>query len=146
MLIDDIKKRIMQAMKEKRDVEKEILKVALGEIQTAGARASRDLSDDESAQIVRKLVKSNEETLAATTDAAKKSQLEQENVILASLLPKGLTVDEILAKLEPARDAIRAAGNDGQATGVAVKHLKGLGLTVPGADVAQAVKAIRTAS
>lgn len=144
MIIDEMKKRIMLAMKEKRDLEKEILKVALGEIQTAGARASRDLNDEEAIAIIRKLVKSNEETLVGTSDTAKRTVLEQENAILGTLLPKGLTVDEILEKLGPARDAIRAAGNDGQATGVAVKHLKGLGLNVPGSDVSQAVKSLRT--
>ncbi len=143
MLIDEIKKRVMLAMKEKRDVEKEILKVALGEIQTAGARAARELTDEESSAIVRKLVKSNEETIGAMTDPAQKAVLVEENVILATLLPKGLTPEELLAQLEPARDAIKAAGNDGQATGVAMKHLKSLGLAVQGNEVGQAVKAIR---
>lgn len=143
MLIDEIKKRVMLAMKEKRDVEKEVLKVALGEIQTAGARAGKDIGDEDAAQIVRKLVKSIEETKNLTADAAQKAVLEQEVSILASLLPKGLSVDEIVEKLAPARDAIRAAPSDGQATGVAVKHLKSLGLTVPGSDVSQAVKAVR---
>lgn len=143
MLIDEIKKRVMLAMKEKRDVEKEVLKVALGEIQTAGARASRDLNDEEAAQIIRKLVKSVEETMGMTQDAAQKAQLQQELTVLASLLPKGLSVEEIVEKLAPARDAIKAAGNDGQATGVAMKHLKSLGVTAPGNDVAQAVKSIR---
>ena len=103
MIIDEMKKRIMLAMKEKRELEKEILKVALGEIQTAGARASRDLNDEEAIAIIRKLVKSNEETLIGTEDAAKRTVLEQENVILGTLLPKGLTVEEILEKLAPAR-------------------------------------------
>lgn len=143
MLIDEIKKRVMLAMKEKRNVEKEILKVALGEIQTAGARAARELTDDESSAIVRKLVKSNEETIGATTDPAQKAVLVEENAILATLLPKGLTPEELLAHLEPARAAIKAAGNDGQATGVAMKHLKSLGLTVQGNEVGQAVKTIR---
>jgi uncharacterized protein len=143
MLIDEIKKRVMQAMKDKRDVEKEVLKVALGEIQTAGARAGRDLNDDEAAQIVRKLVKSVEETASMTTDPSKKATLDQELAVLATLLPKGLSLDEIIDKLAPVRDAIRAAGNDGQATGVAMKHLKSLGLTVPGNDAATAVKTLR---
>jgi uncharacterized protein YqeY len=144
MLTDEIKKRVMQAMKEKRDVEKEVLRVALGEIQTAGARAGKDLGDDEAAQIVRKLVKSVEETLGMTTDAAKKATLEQEIAVLQALLPKGLSIDEIMEKLAPVRDGIKAAGNDGQATGVAMKHLKSLGVTVPGNDASQAVKKIRS--
>ena len=41
-------------------------------------------------KIVRKLVKSNEETLAATADATQKAQLAAENAILASLGMYGL--------------------------------------------------------
>lgn len=144
MIRDEIKKRIPLAMKEKREVEKEILKLALGEIQTAEARSGREPTDEEAAQIVRKLIKSNEETIGNTADAGKKSVLEEENRVLSSLLPKGLSQDEIVSHLAPVRDAIASAGNDGQATGVAMKHLKGLGLTVPGQEVSAAVKTIRT--
>jgi hypothetical protein len=64
-------------------------------------------------------------------------------VVLTSLLPKGLDIAEIVAKLAPVADAIKAAGNDGQATGVAIKHLKAEGISAPGGDVSKAVKAIR---
>jgi hypothetical protein len=40
--------------------------------------------------------------------------------------------------------AIKAAGNDGQATGVAMKHLKSAGASVDGKTVAEAVKQIRS--
>lgn len=143
MLVDDIKKRLGVAMKARNDVEREILRVTLGELQTLETRTSRAPTDDEVAQIIRKLLKANEETRAATEDAARKTVLEQEIAVLTSLLPKGLGLDEIVAKLAPVRDAIKAAGNDGQATGVAMKHLKSEGLSVPGGDVSQAVKAIR---
>jgi len=143
MLKDEIKKRITAAMKEKRDAERDILRLAFGEIQTGEARAGKDLTDEEVSQIVRKLIKSNEETLAATVDATAKAVLAKENEILATLLPKGLTTDEIVAHLATVKDAIAAAGNDGQATGVAMKHLKTLGLTVPGGDVQAAIKVLR---
>lgn len=143
MLKDVIKQRITAAMKEKRDAERDILRLAFGEIQTGEARAGKDLTDDEVTQIIRKLIKSNEETLAATADAAAKAVLAKENEILATLLPKGPTTEELVAHLAPVKDAIVAAGNDGQATGVAMKHLKTLGLTVPGGDVQVAVKALR---
>jgi len=40
-------------------------------------------------------------------------------------------------------EAIKAAGNDGQATGVAMKHLKSTGAVVSGKDVAAVVKTLR---
>ena len=63
--------------------------------------------------------------------------------MLEELLPKTLDADGIVALLEPVRDAIRAAANDGQATGVAMKHLKTTGAAVQGKDVGDAVRRIR---
>jgi hypothetical protein len=142
MLVDEMKRRIHAAMKAGNTLEKEILRVALGEIQTAEARGPAT-TDESAAAVVRKLIKSNEETLAATTDEAARRTLAEENVVLASLLPKSLGAAEIVEALAALRDAIRAAGNDGQATGVAMKHLKATGAIVNGKDVTEAVKRMR---
>ena len=146
MLKDEIKKRINAAMRERRDAEKEILKLTLGEIQTAEARGAKELTDEEVQQIIRKLVKSNEETRAATADATANAALAKENEVLASLLPKGLTTEELVLHLGAVKDAIIAAGNDGQATGVAMKHLKSAGITAPGNLVQAAVKQLRASA
>ncbi len=142
MLLETMKKRLIDAMKGGRAVEKEILKVAIGEIEVADARGTVKTEDDQIA-IVRKLVKSNEETAAATTDPTQKKQLEEEIAILKTMLPQTLGVDQIATALEPVRDGIRAAANDGQATGVAMKHLKSQGAVVNGKDVTEAVRKIR---
>jgi uncharacterized protein len=143
MLIDEIRQRMKAAMKARNVVEKEILRVALGEITTEEARHG-SLDDAAVEKILRKLVKSNQETLASVGDPEQRANLEQEIIVLDSLLPKTLTVDEIIAALAPVRDAIVAAGNDGQATGVAMKHLKGQGAVVDGKSVSAAVKSMRT--
>jgi uncharacterized protein len=142
MLVDEIKRRITAAMKAGNTIEKDILRLTYGEIQTAEARGT-SVTDDGAAAIVRKLIKSNEETFAATLDEGQKRILAAENVVLASLLPRSLSVADIVEALAPLRDAIRAAGNDGQATGAAMKHLKASGAVVNGKDVTEAVKQIR---
>lgn len=144
MLVETMKARLKEAMKAKKTVEKEILRVALGEVQTAEARSGVDLKDAEVEKILRKLVKSNRETLDATQDTDRRAVLEEETAVLDSLLPQTLDVDAIVAALADVTDAIKAAGNDGQATGVAMKHLKKAGATVQGKDVAAAVKRIRS--
>ncbi len=143
MLSEEIKKRVLAAMKAGRTLEKEILRVALGEIQTQEARVAKSMSDEEVAAIVRKLVKNNQETLAASESAEQKEQLAQEIAVLESLLPAALGVDEIVVALAPVVDALKAAGNDGQATGVAMKHLKSVGAVVTGKEVTAAVKKLR---
>jgi uncharacterized protein YqeY len=144
MLADQIKTRMFQALKSGNTVEKEILRVALGEIQTADARGGAGAGTDEATiAVLRKLVKSNEETLALATDEAQKQDLAQEIRVLQSLLPQSLTIEQIVEALAPVRDAVRAAPNDGAATGVAMKHLKSAGATVTGKEVTAAVKQLR---
>jgi uncharacterized protein YqeY len=143
MLVDEIKARMFRAIKAGNIVEKEILRVAVGEITTEAAREGRRGDDEEARAIVRKLVKSNEESLASDPPADRRAVLEQENGILSEFLPKSLGMDDIVRALEPVHAAIKAAGNEGQATGVAMKHLKSSGATVNGKDVAEAVKRVR---
>jgi uncharacterized protein YqeY len=144
MLLDEIKAQMFAAMKSGDVVAKEILRVAVGEITTEAARPGRKGDDDESVAIVKRLIKSNEETRANSEDTAQQETLKRENLILAAFVPKTLGVDEIVLALAPVADAIRAAGNDGQATGIAMKTLKSGGTSVGGKDVSQAVKKIRS--
>ena len=143
MMIDQVKLRLVAAMKEKNEIAKNILRVALGELQMGEVRTARALTDEEARAVFRKLVKSNEETLALAGDGDSAAMLRAENAILLSLLPTTLSVDDIVATLVEQREAIRAAGNDGQATGIAMKHLKVAGAVVSGQDVAAAVKRMR---
>ena len=143
MLLDDIKAQMFKAMKESRLVEKEILRVALGEITTNAARAGQSGSDDESRAVLRKLIKCNEESLAVCEDPEQRKNLELETHTLSAFLPTTLDVPGIIELLLAVREAIVAAGNDGQATGIAMKQLKATGAVVTGKDVATAVRQIR---
>ena len=142
-LLDQIKARMFAAMKSGNVTEREILKVAMGEITTEAARPNRKGDDAETEGILRKLVKSNEESIEASQDETQKAQLRAEIEVLNTFLPKSLGVAEIVAALAPVADAVKAAGNDGQATGVAMKHLKTLGAIVNGKDVSAAVRQLR---
>ena len=144
MLLDEIKAQMFQAMKAGDLVRKEILRVAVGEITTEAARPGRKGDDEESQAILRKLIKSTEETLGSETDAEKRAVLERERAVLAEFLPKSLDVAAIVEALAAVHQAIRDAGNDGQATGVAMKELKSKGAVVNGKDVALAVRQVRT--
>jgi len=145
MLIDEIKTRMHRALRERDEVVRNILGLAVGEIQTAEARANRALGDDEAIAVVRKLLKSNEETLAlAGADDARSTALRREIEVLGSLLPKSMSVEQIADAISPVADAIRAAKSDGQAMGVAMKHLKAAGAVAGASDVQLAVKRVRS--
>jgi uncharacterized protein YqeY len=144
MLIDDIKKRAAAAVKQGDTVTRDVLRLALGEIQTAEARKNEAASEEEAAAALRKLIKSNEETLGALAEGdGRVAVLKREIEVLTSLVPVQLSVAQIIDALTAHADAIKAAGNDGQATGIAMKHLKAAGADVKGTDVGLAVKQLR---
>ncbi len=144
MLVDQIKTRMIEAMKGGRTVERDVLRVALSEIGAAENRGTA-VDDEEAQKIIRKLMKSNTETLALAVRPEMKVKLEEENRVLESLLPKRLDVDAITAELQAVAEPMKAAKSEGQATGIAMKHLKAGGHSVDGKDVAEAVKKIRGA-
>lgn len=143
MLKDQMRAQIRDAMKGGRTLERTILKVALGEIETAESRTGTDLPEADAIKIVRKLVKSNEEFVAATDDEATKTKLLAEIEVLDALLPQSLDVAAITAALADVVDDIKAAKADGPAMGVAMRTLKASGAVVESKDVNAAVRAIR---
>ena len=124
-------------------MKKEILRVALGEIQTQEARIGEGLSEEETEKILRKLIKSNQETIEASSDADVKDKLAREIEILSGMLPQTMSIAEIEAALADHKEAILGAPNDGAAIGMGVKALKSAGAVFDGSDAAQAIRAIR---
>ena len=143
MLLDEIKARMFRAMKAGDTLEKEILRVALGEITTDAARPGRKGDDQETQAILRKLIKSNDESLESITDAGRRADLQRENEILRAFLPRALGEDELVAALAAVAEAVRASSNEGQATGIAMKHLKAGGVVADGKLVGLAVRRLR---
>jgi uncharacterized protein YqeY len=145
MLVDELQSRIKQAMRDKDTLTRDVLRVALGDIQTAELRGGDAMSDEKAQGFVRKLVKSNQETIDLAKDPAVTDQLTREIEVLESLLPQTMSPDQIEAALAPVHNAIAAADNDGQAMGVAMKSLKSTGAVVEGRDVNAVVHRMRNA-
>lgn len=138
-----IKKQMFAAMKAGNTTEKEILRVALGEITMTEARQAKELSDEEVHGILKKLLKSNRESLDHVQEESARQQLLAENSVLEQLLPRVLGVDEIISALESITSAIQEAKAAGPAVGLAMKHLKQAELNVEAPAVAAAVEKIR---
>src|SRR4029079_17154140 len=98
MLVEEIKKRVAIAVKQQDSVTRDVLRLALGEIQTAEARKNAPLSEEDAAAALRKLIKSNEETLAALPSGDERAPvLKREIEVLASLLPAQMNPAQIVA-------------------------------------------------
>jgi uncharacterized protein YqeY len=139
MLFDQVKQRMFQAIKAGNVVEKEVLRTALGEVTRTGDEAT----DERMLGVLRKLVKSNQETLAAATDEGQRSTLEQEIGVLETFLPKSLSADQLLSLLEPVAAQIRAAVGPGPAMGIAMKFLKTTATVADARDVQRALSELR---
>jgi len=87
----------MSAFKSKNVVAKNLLSVVKGEIQTIEKNIGVDsLSDDEVVKILNKTVKSLKETQSKSPSA----QTAEELFIIESYLPKQMTGEEIISKIE----------------------------------------------
>jgi uncharacterized protein YqeY len=149
-LKDTVREKFEEARRSGNREQKNVLSVILGDVATMEARTGKDVPDADLEKLLRKLVESNTESLAQLKAHHREGEpqaavLEQEIVFLKTLLPKSLDQEAIAKALEPVRAEIVAAKNDGQATGVAMKHLKGLSLNAQGQDVSAVVKQLRTA-
>jgi uncharacterized protein YqeY len=144
----DLQAKLREAMKAKDDLARDLLRVVLGEVSTRRARTGREPGDEEVHGIARKLIAGNDETrkeLERRGQTAHEAygRLARENAYLETLLPKALDPAAIRRELEGIAADLKGARNDGQATGLALKHLKGKGLPVQGEDVAAAVRELR---
>jgi hypothetical protein len=85
---EQIKKDLMQAMKVKDEEKKSALRVIMGEF---GRGEKKELTDDEAVKVLKKLVKSERETLEQSGRLGDNRYIE----ILESYMPKMATDDDI---------------------------------------------------
>ncbi len=137
MLEQLIREKVKTALFDKDEVSKNILRVALGEIDVLKGRG-QTVEDEQICKVLRKLIASNEETIKAKT-----AILRKENEILNGFLPQLLTKEEIANHLVSVIDEIRTTKSDGLATGIAMAVFKKASLMVDGKDVSEVVKKIR---
>lgn len=136
-LLEVIRSDMTAAMKGGPDlaVKKNILRQVISEAQRLNVSGDEDVC-----RIARKLIGGNNENM---TMGGAKPQLQEENTILTHYLPRTLHIEEVRLSLLTVAEGIKAAKNSGQATGVAMKHLKNLGSAVNSKDVALVIEDIR---
>jgi uncharacterized protein len=145
----DLQAKLQEAMKSRNDLAKNLLRIIMGEASTLRARSGKEPAEAEIHGIIRKVIAGNNETRKeleqrGQTNHEAYPRLAEENAYLDTLLPRTLDQAAIKKELEPLVADLKTAKSDGQATGLAMKHLKQKGLAVLGEDVAAAVRALRT--
>lgn len=126
MLEDQIRKVLIQASKDRNTLSKNILSLALGEIQTVEARG-KTLSEKDKEDIILKLVKSNTQTLEQLVDGdQRKVDLGLENEVLKQFLPKTLSKIQtmILVSAIYYQEGENNCTTVGKTIGFVMKHAK----------------------
>jgi uncharacterized protein YqeY len=143
-LYDDLKARVTAAVKAGDAPTRDTLRTVLGEAQMEALRRKSDVTDDVVLGVVKKGVAGLKETIPlAKKDGRDTAAQEAELALLEALLPKAWDREAISAALGAVRDEVRAAKNDGQAMGVAMKALKAAGAVTAPDDVKAVVAAMR---
>ena len=143
-LHDELKARVTAAVKAGDTRTRDTLRTVIGEAQAEAVRRQGEATDEVVLGVVRKAVTGLKETIPlAKKDGRDITQQEEELALLESLLPKAWDKEAIAAVLAPLRDELRAAKNDGQAMGVAMKALKAQGATTNPDDVKAVVAEVR---
>jgi uncharacterized protein len=145
----DLRGKLQEAIKSRNDLARDVLRVVMGEVSTRQARTGKEPGNIDIHAIIRSMIANNSETRKELEQRGQTThegyaRLAQENAYLETLLPKTLDQAAIRNELQPLAAELKAAKSDGQATGLAMKHLKQKGLAVLGEDVAAAVKQMRT--
>ena len=144
-MIENIKSLLITALKEKNEPVRDVLRLVVSDIESDYKKKD----DDKFAQqVIRTHIKRNKEALEFYTkgqDGYRRLVIQTET--LESLLPETMSVGDIEMTLSvagsPIVQEIQAANNDGQAIGIAMKYLKGMGHSVTGADVKTVVGNLR---
>jgi uncharacterized protein YqeY len=147
-LYEILREKLTECRRAGKKVEMSVLQVVLGDASMVEARTGKKPTDEDVEKLIRKTMLGNQETMGLMEQKGMGStenhaRLAAENAYLQALMPESLSVAEIQAALDEVIDAVKGAKNDGQATGIAMKHLKGMRLRVLGDDVATAVKKVR---
>ena len=136
MILDNIRASIKEGMKNKESDKVALLRLVVGTVQQDG-----DESDSAVEKVVRKLIKSNKETLDMIIKSLEPGiqvsnetdKLISEITILEDFIPKTMTVEEIVDFIT--KENIDVSGNEGKAMGAVIKAIKALGLIAQGSDV-----------
>lgn len=136
-----LRNQILSATKLRREPTKNVLKVVLGEVELQESRTRKPLDSNAIVKIAEKTIAGIDEMLKYRPND---SSLQEEKAALSNIIPAKLGKMDILFNIDAL--AIKAAKNEGQAIGLAIKQLKEAKLLFDSNDVKEVVINIRNAS
>lgn len=133
---------ITKYIKAKNTVARDALRMVLSDIK--GQEMKAPIDDAGCCQIIKKMIKDNEEIIKAKPDHDGAEELRKRNEILQEYLPQTASIQQIKDSIAAVFDQIDAEQNAGKAKGIAFKHCKTQGLLVEAKDVEEAILALKS--
>lgn len=138
MIIDELKSKAMSALKAGRKDDAALYRLVIGQSQQLDK-----CTDDNIYNIIRKLIKSNTETIESIKDFPERDGQRQvlfnENLLLSALLPPSISADDIFKFIKDNNIDVKSCKNDGQAVGMVMKEFKAKNITVDGGIVKEVI-------
>jgi uncharacterized protein YqeY len=113
MLIDDVQRAMVEAMKARRPEETAALRLALAALKSAAIDARGELSDDQAVAVLQREARKRREAEQAYRDAGRVERADQEayeRSVIARFLPAGLDPAELARLVD---EAVAASGATG---------------------------------
>jgi uncharacterized protein YqeY len=113
MLIDDVQRAMVEAMKARRTEETAALRLALAALKSAAIDARGELSDEQAVAVLQREARKRREAEQAYRDAGRVDRADQEayeRSVLARFLPAGLDPAELARLVD---EAVAASGATG---------------------------------
>lgn len=149
MLEQSLEKELKQAMVNKDVLARDVLRLVKGTIQQQSA--VKTISEVDKVAIVRKIIKSNNQSLEAIKENGLLNQdvlvndLTREISVLKTLLPGEMNEEQIKSFLAAANIDVKSFKNDGTAIGAVMKALKETNASVDNDFVRKTVCSLRVA-
>lgn len=145
-ILENLRAGLKTAMKSQDSASKDILRLAISEIDAAQLKSAKPFVDADYDKRVRAIIKSNTETIALLpTESPKRTILETENKILGSYLPEVLSLEKIKELLLKVPEVMEA-GSVGAGIKAANEFFKKENLFVAGRDVSNVVNELKKTS
>ena len=147
-LIQEIKARIESALRTGNAIEKDTLKILLGDIQTEETRRNKTFSDEEIHSMAAKICTQLEETVnVGKLHNYDVSKFEKQIEILSCYKPKFANFIEVKSHVLEDLDlknTVKNAKSEGQAIGTIVKFLKAKGINASIDDIKKIIMEIKS--
>ena len=128
MIKEEIQKKILTSLKEKKEMELKVLRFILSQINYAEIAKQKPLTDEEIMALLQKELKKRKEAIEMFRKAGRSEMVadeEKQLPVIEQYLPKQISQEELAKIVDETVKSIEGVPNMGQVIGMVMKKVKG---------------------